>query len=319
MSIVWPLGTVGQQVVAARIGGRALEAGIQIAGERSAVCLGRQRSQRIGVGSCARIAGRVHGVDRNVGAVGGSQHGVTRGQVLQTAAPLRPAHVLADDDQRLPGVDQAAHVDSQGIDRGPRDLIADAFDARRRAGDEVALVGVTRLELPLAAIERLNRLSYRVEVAGQANREDRIERLHDDDEIARGEIAIDESEERLAHTVGIGAAGDVVFVEEQREQPRACRLGRRTLIVDRPNRVRRSVLRPGVIHEPDRLQRLHGAVFAQLEVGGFQVVNGSAAGVGGEDIDVDEIAGRRRLSVEGCRDRDRDERVDCAHPELVEG
>ena len=147
-----------------------------------------------------------------------------------------------------------------------RALIADhatwlraGIDARRRAGDEVALVGVARLVLAPCGLERLDRLAHRVAIAGQPNREERIERLHDDDEIARRHIAIDESRAaRRARDRCWRRCADVVLVEKNREQPRLVLAGRRaarrrpmrTTIGAGGPRARRDA------HEPDRLDAL---------------------------------------------------------------
>ena len=129
----------------------------------------------------------------------------------------------------------------EGVQRRRRDLGPELLDARRRAGDVVALVVVARRVIALAAAEVQDRLPVPVPVARETNREEGIERPHDDQEIARREVLVDEAQERRAHPRGIRRA-DVIVVEEHGQQTRVGSRGLGALVgvgFDRDERIRR--------------------------------------------------------------------------------
>ena len=144
------------------------------------------------------------------------------------------------------------------------------------------------------AAEGLDSRARRVAIPRRADREQRIERLHDDDQIVRREIAIDELQQRVAHAIGVRAGLHVVFVEEDREQPRGVARRRLPFVGGGQHRHRRGPGGGNRADEAHRFERERRARLAQIEIGGGEVLDRSSARVGRDEIDRHEASGGRR-------------------------
>ena len=103
---------------------------------------------------------------------------------------------------------------------------------------DAGIVGVALLELvarpviEAAALEVLDRTDEARPVTGERQAGDRRERVHDRDHVQRGELVLDELDERLAHH-HVVAAPHVIVIEEEDEQPDLRALGLALLLEDR--------------------------------------------------------------------------------------
>ena len=95
----------------------------------------------------------------------------------------------------------------------------------------------------------------------------------------------------------------MVLVEEHRQQTGVGLRGVRAL-VSLGSFVTRAILGGEALLDPDEsrfVDRLSRAVFRELEVGGFQSVDESAAGVGGDDVHTNRARSRRGCRPDGGR------------------
>src|SRR2546430_2772149 len=276
LAVVGVRDLIRQQVIRARVGGGAPEAAFGIGADYLAVSFRRQplergrswrRSRcRSRCQSWCRSRARVEWINRDVRASRRPDDGFERRQRLLAAPPLHAREPFADDDERLAAIAQGAEVNGEGVDRRPGHLRARSLDARRRSCDEVALVIVARIVFPFAPFEARDDGTRRIAVTRQLDPEQRVERLHHDDEIVGAEIALDELRDGVANARGGGSARDVILVEIDRKQPSV------------------------VFDEARALDGTHGAVVADLEVRELQVLDAAAARIGGDHVDVDDLS-----------------------------
>ena len=176
-------------------------------------------------------------------------------------AQLRRQHVgepFADEDERLAPLLERAHVDDEPLQRRERHLVADELDGLRRIIRVLLLELVLRLVLELAADELVDALGDRVVVAREAQRGQRLERIHQRDHVRGPELVLDEARERRARGHA-RAAAHVIVVEEDGEQPDVV-FGRLGFLVEvGADRARRPV------------RGRHGAAVQLDELEGFDV------------------------------------------------
>jgi len=184
-------------------------------------------------------------------------------------------------------------VYGQRVQRGDRHLRASGIDSHGRAGDVVLLEGGSRSVIALAPGEGVYRLVNLIAIPGEPDGQQRIERLHHGDQIARTQIPIDEPRQGVADAVGRRARSDVIVVEKDGDQAGVGAGGFRSFVEVCADWRLVAVGRAVDLDELDFVDRLRRAVLAQVEVGGLEVVDGATGGVGRNDIDGDD-ANRRR-------------------------
>jgi hypothetical protein len=195
------------------------------------------------------------------------------------------------------------------LERRQRDLVAHALDDLGRIVGDLLLVVVLGLVLELAALELLDAAADRIMVAGEADRGDRLQRIHDRHHVGRAELGLDEAGDLLPARHA-RLAPHVVVVEKEREQPDIV-AGRFGFLVgvgaDLPRRRTTVLHQPAVeLDETEGLDFLRLAVLGDLEVGGLQVGDGPAVLARGDGVDANEVdaafEGRlRRLLIGGGR------------------
>jgi hypothetical protein len=141
-------------------------------------------------------------------------------------------------------------------------------------------------------------------VAREPDRGYGIEGLHDDSEILRPQLLVDEPLEAVAHAIGARTGADVKLIQKERKNARPGLL-RRTLFV------RHGVNWAGVSHsagqrtELDARERPGGTVFQELEIRRPKVDDGPALRVRHDCVDSDcrDIRFVSGLSRRECRMR----------------
>ena len=180
------------------------------------------------------------------------------------------------------------------VERRQRHLIARRLDALGRAGNEVALVLVARRVIAFPAGEPVNDLARGAAIARQADAEQRIERLHHDEQVVGPEREVHEAANRIARPRGIGGV-HVVLVEEDCNEPPAVARGGLPFVRGRADDDWRvgSRRRGGDAHCADRFDRERRALLPEVEVRRFQIGDRSSARVGRDHVDGDQAARRR--------------------------
>ena len=130
----------------------------------------------------------------------------------------RAGEPLADEDDRLAPLAQAAEPDRGALERAHRHLVADRFDRRGRIVGVPLLELVARLVVELAPLELLDGADQRSRLRVKVSAGDRRQRIHDRDHVRRrraGSAMKSISGFRDRHVV---AAPHVIVVEQQDEQ-----------------------------------------------------------------------------------------------------
>ena len=235
-----------------------------------------------------RASPRVVGAGPGASRVAEARHRGNR--IVELRRQLR-GKPFADQDDRLAPLAQAAQPDRQRPQRRHRHLIADLFDRRGRIVGVLLLELVTRLVVELTSFEVLYRLDNRRVVARQREVRHRQQRIHDADEVPRGDLLLDELHER-AFDAHAGAAPDVIVVQEDREDAHVgpCRFA--LFVLSGPHLRELSAQRGSRLIDLDELNVstcLTLVVLEDLEVFRCQVDHGIALLVGDDDVDADEV------------------------------
>src|SRR6202023_3147622 len=127
-------------------------------------------------------------------------------------------------------------------------------------------------------------------IARQPEVQQGVERLHDDDEIARAQILFDKPPDGLAGALRSVAGGDVVLVEENGEEPRTAVRGFRPFVGARPDGLGRLARQVASVelHEPDSVDGLWRIVLEDLKLLGTEVVDDATALIRGDRVDADQ-------------------------------
>ena len=146
------------------------------------------------------------------------------------------------------------------------------------AGDEVTLERVSRFVLAEAPLELADLTQYRGTVAGQPQREQRIEWPQHDHQIAGAHLFVHEGARQFPDPSG-RFRGDVILVKEEREHPRPRARRRGAFVVSRLNGGKRGGgIGPAIgLHEANTLQRHGCGAFDQADILNPQIVDRTAA------------------------------------------
>ena len=292
---------------------------------RDAVGFGGERREHVAVGarlghaldrsgSAARQRTRIEDGDRHGAAVGGANHRVEGRQRAVAAAPRRRGEPFAHHDERLSRDAQAAKVRGDGVQRRRRHLDAHRVGPLAAAGRDARFERRPRLVDPASPLELRDGSAHHVQVARQAERQQRIEGLDDEDHVARSERALDQAGQDRARLRGAVARRDVVLVQEDREEPRPV-LRRLGLLISRrldgPDLFARSrrTVRPD---EGDRGDLPSCPVLEDLEIAGREGIDRAPRAIFGDGVDAN---GRRRDvgPDRGCGRRKRQHEGERAH------
>ncbi len=130
----------------------------------------------------------------------------------------RAGETFADEDDRLPPFAQSAQLDRRALQRAHRDIVPNLLDGRGGIVGVLLLEHVARLVVELPPQEVLDGADERRPIPREVKLGDRRERIHQRDHVERGQLILDEVDDRLSDRQVV-AALDVVVVEEQHEQP----------------------------------------------------------------------------------------------------
>ena len=122
-------------------------------------------------------------------------------------------------------------------------------------------------------------------IARKSDGGDRIEGLHDDGEILRAELLVDELVQGIANAIGRETRADVELIEKKREHAGAGLPGRPLLVARSLDRRLFRFARERA--EFNSLKRLRDAVLQKLEIGGLKIENRAPLGVGHDCVDAD--------------------------------
>ncbi len=203
----------------------------------------------------------------------------------------RAGETLADENDRLPPFAQSPQFDRGALQRAHRDVVPNLLDGRGGIVGVLLLEHVARLVVELPAQEVLDGADERPSIPREVKLGDRSERIHQRDHVQRGELILDEFDDRFSDRQVI-APLDVVVVEEQHEQPhvgtrRFALLVREAADLRRRPRVELCV---GVdLDHGELFDLLRLVVLGQREFFGLQVQDGIPLPVGHDRIDADVV------------------------------
>ena len=225
-------------------------------------------------------------VDRRVVGVRGAHEIVQR--LLEIA---QAAQAFAHQDEGLAAVPQAAEVHRRRLQRRDRHFRTQPLDVAAlqvrvldgAAGRDVDAGSPDQLPRPLEELEP---------IAGERQRVDRRERVHERDDVRRPERRPDELHQRRPRPYRARDLPDVVFVPEDQEDAHVVAAGFRRGMRLGPNRQGELVVRIRLAvgdHVLEALDLLGFAFVLELEVLGLQVRDRQALLVEDDDVDAHEI------------------------------
>jgi hypothetical protein len=249
---------------------------------------GEQRRDAAESAGAARLQStRIDGIDGGVVVVrGADQIGEDANTVL-----AEPAERFADENDGLAPLPQRAEVHDRAFQSGRRHLGADALDVLSVAEMRLFDGAAGRNVEAAAAAQVVDLVGQLAAIAGEAQRADRRELIHQRHEIRRAERFEHEVRELLARAHRAAELIDVVLVPENHEHPHVVSRGFGGGMLGRTNRQREVVGRLTVgVDQLERRDRLQFAVLAQLEVVLRETADRLAVPVHHADVDANDVS-----------------------------